>query len=440
MNSVEFDKAGRIKKLYTLAKPLSSNHIQNAIRTFNEHNGDIESYAPSKDYDLIIEGTAYPPKAIFGLAMSELLNMNVYSKHFTGGESSPCFKALRRLGYQVVAKVRDMKNVSLELYGQYNREEVCQIFSPETKFTKSAGSWGLSGIVSNASKKGDVVFFVTLEPSKSNTYEDYITNDGRLIWWSQNQHTPESSVIKKLVNHNDKTNTIHLFLRANKEDDYTYLGHLLFDYWDPETRSPVNINWRFKSWPIPSSVQRRISFKTYSEASPLKTLNPEKTVIHEHIIDSNAYWPSSENCKKRKSVQIDWAERDKRNRELGELGELIVLEMERKHLLAKGHTELAEKIQHMALIDPNAGYDILSFEPDGSEKFIEVKTTEGRQNTQFFISENEVSTSRSAPEKYWLYRLYNFSRKDNTTDIYKRKGAIDELFDLVPANYRASLK
>ncbi len=62
MNSVEFDKAGRIKKLYTLAKPLSSNHIQNAIRTFNEHNGDIESYAPSKDYDLIIEGTAYPPK------------------------------------------------------------------------------------------------------------------------------------------------------------------------------------------------------------------------------------------------------------------------------------------------------------------------------------------------------------------------------------------
>ncbi|WP_325893710.1 DUF3427 domain-containing protein [Grimontia sp. NTOU-MAR1] len=440
MKSIEFDKAGRIKRLNTLAKPLNANHIESACRLFNEKQGDIESYAPSKDYDLIVHGRPYPPKAIFGLAMSELLNIEVSSKHFTGGEKSPCFKVLRKLGYEVIAKERDMENVTLELYGQYNREEVCKVFAPEAKFTKGAGSWGLSGIVSNASKEGDFVFFVTLEPSQSNTYEDFITDDGKLIWWSQNQHTPESSVIKQLIAHDDKTNTIHLFLRANKEDDYTYLGHLLFDNWDTTTSEPVNINWQFESWPIPSMIQRRIAFETHSDTPTFTSLNPDKTVIKEVPIDGNLSPFYAESGRKRKAAQVDWAERDKRNRELGDIGEQIVLEMERKHLVSSGKPELAERIQHMALINPNAGYDILSFEPDGTEKFIEVKTTEGRQNTQFFISDNEVSVSRDTPEKYWLYRLYNLNRTENTADYYKRKGAIDELFDLRPTSYRASLK
>ena len=36
----------------------------------------------------------------------------------------------------------------LELYTSYNREEIHDILSPNTKFTKSAGTWGLQGLVS----------------------------------------------------------------------------------------------------------------------------------------------------------------------------------------------------------------------------------------------------------------------------------------------------
>ena len=43
--------------------------------------------------------------------------------------------------------------------------------------------------------------------------------------------------------------------------------------------------------------------------------------------------------------------------------------------------------------DSSAGYDILSYEIDGTPKFIEVKSTisENPSQMRFFISENEVS-------------------------------------------------
>ena len=43
----------------------------------------------------------------------------------------------------------------------------------------------------------------------------------------------------------------------------------------------------------------------------------------------------------------------------------------------------------MAHLDGDgAGYDILSFETDGTERFLEVKTTVGYERTPFFISPN----------------------------------------------------
>jgi hypothetical protein len=40
-----------------------------------------------------------------------------------------------------------------------------------------------------------------------------------------------------------------------------------------------------------------------------------------------------------------------------------------------------------------AGYDILSFDPSGKERLIEVKTTNGAAKTPFFLTRNEHETS-----------------------------------------------
>lgn len=73
--------------------------------------------------------------------------------------------------------------------------------------------------------------------------------------------------------------------------------------------------------------------------------------------------------------KYDVAERDACNRAPGRAGEERVLAHERASLLAAGRTDLAESIRWVSHVDGDgAGYDILSFDPDGSDRLIEVKT------------------------------------------------------------------
>ena len=67
--------------------------------------GESHVFGPSSDFDLIADdGTRLPPKAVFGLAASEALKREVLPRHFTGGIGTPCFNALERAGYKIVAK------------------------------------------------------------------------------------------------------------------------------------------------------------------------------------------------------------------------------------------------------------------------------------------------------------------------------------------------
>ncbi len=49
----------------------------------------------------------------------------------------------------------------LKLYGEYSRQDVHAIFSPDTEFVPQAGTWGLQGIVRVPERQGDWVFFIT---------------------------------------------------------------------------------------------------------------------------------------------------------------------------------------------------------------------------------------------------------------------------------------
>ena len=71
--------------------------------------------------------------------------------------------------------------------------------------------------------------------------------------------------------------------------------------------------------------------------------------------------------------KYDVAERDARNKALGHAGEQRVLAHERASLLAAGRTDLAGRIRWVSHVDGDgAGYDIHSFETDGSNRLIEV--------------------------------------------------------------------
>lgn len=76
--------------------------------------------------------------------------------------------------------------------------------------------------------------------------------------------------------------------------------------------------------------------------------------------------------------KFDVAGRDERNRALGRAGEESVVAHERSALKVAGRDDLARKVRWVSEEDGDgAGYDIASFMPDGQERLIEVKTTNG---------------------------------------------------------------
>jgi hypothetical protein len=109
-----------------------------------------------------------------------------------------------------------MKN--LELWTEYSREEIHGIFSPETKFTPQAGTWGMHGIIPVPNREGDWVFIVTYGNKQGDhTFDESITEDGVLSWQSQPRMDFKSAAIQSFINHDDRINNIYLFLRVATE-------------------------------------------------------------------------------------------------------------------------------------------------------------------------------------------------------------------------------
>jgi hypothetical protein len=93
-------------------------------------------------------------------------------------------------------------------------------------------------------------------------------------------------------------------------------------------------------------------------------------------------------------------------------GELLVMEYEARRLHEKGAKRFADRIEHVSQVrGDGTGYDILSFDADGRERFIEVKTTAYMAETPFFITPNEVEFSSEQSRQFHLYRLFAFRKK-----------------------------
>ena len=135
-------------------------------------------------------------------------------------------------------------------------------------------------------------------------------------------------------------------------------------------------------------------------------------------------------------IKRDYLERESRNRSLGLAGEDFAIQFERWRLIQLGVGQLAERVEHVSETRGDGlGYDVLSFESDGSARFIEVKTTTFGERTPFFISANERRFAQSEPQRFRLYRLFNF-RADPR--LFELAGPIEQHCMLDPTTYRAS--
>lgn len=135
------------------------------------------------------------------------------------------------------------------------------------------------------------------------------------------------------------------------------------------------------------------------------------------------------------AARRDYLAQEARNRSLGRAGELFVVELEARRLHGAGLKKLADRVEHIASTQGDGlGYDVLSFEEDGRERLIEVKTTAFGQLTPFYVSRNELARSEADPDAYRLYRLFDFRERPRLFDI---PGAIAESCDVEAVSFLA---
>ena len=131
----------------------------------------------------------------------------------------------------------------------------------------------------------------------------------------------------------------------------------------------------------------------------------------------------------------NYLEMESRNRVLGNAGEGLVMDFEHERLWRAGFRHLANRIERVSqTAGDHLGYDIRSFETDGRDRLIEVKTTRFGALTPFFASRNEVGVSESMADQYHLYRLYNFRKQPK---LFVLPGSLVATCELQPVSYSA---
>jgi hypothetical protein len=91
-------------------------------------------------------------------------------------------------------------------------------------------------------------------------------------------------------------------------------------------------------------------------------------------------------------------------RKRGRLAEEIVLKEERKRLSEGGRPGLAELAVRVSEMDISAGFDIQSFNFDGTPRYIEVKSSTGGR-IRFEWSSKERKKAEEFNDNYWIYFL-----------------------------------
>lgn len=132
----------------------------------------------------------------------------------------------------------------------------------------------------------------------------------------------------------------------------------------------------------------------------------------------------------------NYIENEQENKRLGDLGELLVLEYEKAKLKKAGINKMPE--QKSKSEGDGIGYDILSYDGNGNEKYIEVKTTKQTYSSPFFITQNELERSKKDSGKFVLYRLFEFDDNNNRSKYFTYTGDLSPLC-VNPVVYKVKL-
>lgn len=135
------------------------------------------------------------------------------------------------------------------------------------------------------------------------------------------------------------------------------------------------------------------------------------------------------------SGRLNYLALEASNSAQGTAGEEWALAFERARLIKAGKANLADRIEWASRDTGDyLGFDIRSFEANGSDRLVEVKTTKHGKETPFYVTRNEVRVSRDHDRAYHLYRLFRFQKGPR---LFMVNGALDRSCMLDPMEYEA---
>ena len=101
--------------------------------------------------------------------------------------------------------------------------------------------------------------------------------------------------------------------------------------------------------------------------------------------------------------------RSDRSAFIGRKGEKIVFDFEKERLKKINLNNLSEKVRWHAELNEKPGYDITSFDDNGDEIFIEVKSSSGKTINDVDLTKNEIMSmfNKKTKEKFYIYLVTN---------------------------------
>lgn len=201
-----------------------------------------------------------------------------------------------------------------------------------------------------------------------------------------------------------------------------------------------NINFlKNTSIDLPTIKKERIDFGGDKKATLKPNYKNNKSILN-CLTDPPESKPSKTkpviNWSNKKGAKKNYLEQHRKNEKLGLAGEIFIVNYEKMRLQDEGKPELADRVEHVSQTKGDGkGFDVLSFNKDGSERWIEVKTTNYGKSDPFLIEWTEVQCSIDNPKEFHLYRVFNFK---NDPKLYILSGSVEDNFKLKPKTFSAS--
>ena len=175
----------------------------------------------------------------------------------------------------------------------------------------------------------------------------------------------------------------------------------------------------FKRFAEVAPEQHELVFETMEEKMPAK-----KMVLQEPELTY------------RSPIKVNYIELEQANHVVGTTGESIALAYEKWRLIQAGKENLADKIEWVSQTQGDGlGFDILSRNTNGTDRYIEVKSTKLTKEAPFYFSALEHDFSRRNRSKFFLYRVFNLKAEPK---LFIANGAYDDFCNASPTHFKGA--